>query len=97
MAWYVASSPDKDFLQTFLSNICSEKGIRPLLEEVPNGIEVSERRKDGQSYLFVLNHTNDSVSVNLGEDEMIDIFTNQKIAGEILISGYDLEILKSIS
>ncbi|MGV2788595.1 beta-galactosidase, partial [Clostridium perfringens] len=38
-AYYVASSPDSQFLQGFLANLCEEQGVKPLLN-TPAGVEV---------------------------------------------------------
>ncbi|MFB5663372.1 beta-galactosidase [Alteribacillus sp. HJP-4] len=63
-AYYVASSPDKKFMQDFLMQVCKENGIMPLAS-APEGVEAAERQKDGRKYLFLLNHNNQEVSAEV--------------------------------
>ncbi|MEW9050083.1 MAG: beta-galactosidase trimerization domain-containing protein [Neobacillus sp.] len=61
-AYYVGTSPDTEFLTDFVKTVCEEKEIKPVLN-VPKGVEVTERRKDGRSYLFVMNHNASTVEL----------------------------------
>ncbi|MDQ0257343.1 beta-galactosidase [Evansella vedderi] len=90
-ALYVGTVPDKEFLSDFLSTICEEKGVSPLLE-TPKGVEVTEREKDGRVYLFVMNHNSMEVQVNVGE--ATDLLTGERVAGTISINGHGVMILE---
>ncbi|GGH86009.1 beta-galactosidase [Pullulanibacillus pueri] len=92
-AWYVASSPDEGFLKDFLSHLCEDKGIQPLLK-TPQGVEVTERVKDDQTYLFILNHNEASATVDLEELEAIDLLKQQKVSGSVSVPSKGVMILK---
>ncbi|SDZ50874.1 beta-galactosidase [Evansella caseinilytica] len=91
-AWYVASSPDKKFLQGFVKNLCDDKGLSPLLQ-VPEGVEVTERVKDGQACVFVLNHRGEDVQLDLEDSVFTNLLTKGKVTGKISLSKNDVLIL----
>lgn len=94
-AYYVASSPDATFLQGLLEHLCTEQGIKPLLN-TPSGVEVSERVKGDKSYLFVLNHNEDEAKVQVGDEPRRELLTDQIVAGELKLSGRGVMILESV-
>lgn len=91
-AYYVASSPDSAFLQGFLANVCEEQGVKPLLN-APAGIETAERVKDGNSFLFVLNHNADETMVDIGFRQR-DLLTGRDVSGKVAIPGRGVMILE---
>lgn len=91
-AYYVATCPDSDFLSGFLANLCADKHVEPLLS-VPAGVEVTEREKDGKSYLFVLNHNAEDVVIPTGTKETIDLLTGKTIVKETSLEGKGVLIL----
>ncbi len=94
-AWYVATSPEAAFLQDWLPQLCADRGIVPLLDAVPEGIEVTMRSKDGQDYLFVLNHIADAVVVDLGGQAGTDLLSGRTLQGSSeQLAGYDLWIIQ---
>lgn len=93
-AYYVASSPDADFLKAFTQHLCSEQGIQPLLD-TPSGVEAAERVKGDRSYLFLLNHNEDARTVQLGEESRTDLLTGRMVTREVTIPGRDVMILES--
>jgi beta-galactosidase len=94
-AWYLATSPEPAFLRDWLLQLCSARGIEPLVPSVPEGVETTLRSKDGQGYLFVLNHNAEAVTVELGHRSGIDLLTGQAVAGGgVEIAGRDVRIIK---
>ncbi|WP_186580391.1 beta-galactosidase [Aquibacillus kalidii] len=91
-AYYVASSPDSDFLQGLMDNICEEKGISPLLR-VPEGVETTERAKDGQTYLFVLNHNKEQVAIDLGNKKYQELLQGNQVTGTVSLEARGVLIL----
>jgi beta-galactosidase len=92
-AWYIASSPDQDFLHGLLSYLCAEKGIKPLLE-APAEVEISRRHKDGSSFLFIMNHSNEQKQVDLGEINARDLLSGEHVQGPLSLAGYGVAILE---
>ena len=91
-AWYIASSPDGDFLDSLAAKLSEEKGIKPLLK-ADAGIEVSERVKNNKNYLFVMNHNNDVSNFDLENGEKVDLLTGKTITGKSSIEAHGVMIL----
>ncbi|WP_058303156.1 beta-galactosidase [Gorillibacterium timonense] len=94
-AWYIASNPEPAFLTGLLAEICREKGIQPLLE-TPEGVEVTERSKDGKSFTFLLNHNAEEAQVELPATYAgaTDLLTGRSMAGTTFIPGRGVFILE---
>lgn len=92
-AYYVASSPEASFLQGFLANVCEEQNIKPLVQ-APAGLESTERVKDGEAFLFLLNHNAEDVQADIGTRERIDLLTGKTVSGQVTVSGRGVMILK---
>lgn len=91
-AYYVATSPDAAFLRGFLANLCADNGIAPLVS-APEGIESVQRVKEGVSYLFLLNHTAEELSADIGAGERTDLITGKKFSGSAVVPGRGVLIL----
>jgi beta-galactosidase len=92
-AFYVASSPDPSFLTGLLANLCEERGIKAPVQ-APAGVEVSERVKDGRTYLFLLNHNADTVKVQIGHNQRKDLLSGQPVSGEVTLTGKGVMIIQ---
>ncbi len=95
-AYYVATSAVSNFLQGFLSNLCSDKGVNPLIPDIPVGVEASQRIKEGQSFLFLLNHNADAVTVNIGDITRKDLPTGETIHRDGVLPGRGVMILTEL-
>ncbi|KRE69733.1 beta-galactosidase [Paenibacillus sp. Soil750] len=94
-AWYMATSPEAAFLQDWLQLLCASRDIKPFLPTALEGVETTLRHKDGQEYLFVLNHNADAVTIDLGARIGIDLLTGRTWQGSNMeIAGHDVAILK---
>lgn len=92
-AWYVASDPEDRFLDGLLGQLATAKNIASLLH-TPEGVEVTARTKDGQQYLFVMNHNATAQSYDLGETEARDLLTDRSLSGTIKIEGRGVQLLE---
>ncbi|HEX7064387.1 MAG TPA: beta-galactosidase, partial [Bacillales bacterium] len=77
-AFYMASSPESEFLTQLTGWLCREKGITPVME-TPLGVEATRRVKDGKSYTFLLNHTEEPQSVHTGPNKFKDLLSDEVI------------------
>jgi beta-galactosidase len=91
-AYYVATSPDASFLHGFLANVSADNGIAPLVS-APEGIESVQRVKEGVSYLFLLNHTAEELSADIGSGERTDLLTGKTFSGSAVVPGRGVLIL----
>ncbi|WP_413377382.1 beta-galactosidase [Paenibacillus taichungensis] len=92
-AWYVASDPEDRFLDGLLGQLAATKNIDSLLD-TPEGVEVTARTKDGQQYLFVMNHNATAQSYDLGKAEANDLLTDRSLSGTIEIEGRGVQLLE---
>ena len=93
-AWYVASDPEQSFVNRLVRYLCKEKGINPILE-TPVGVEVTQRQKNGQSFTFILNHTDEEKEIDLGSGTYQSLLTGQTLTGKVTLASRDILILKS--
>lgn len=93
-AYYVGTRSTEDFYRTFVKGIMEEKGIHPVLE-TPEGVEATERFKGEHSYLFILNHKDETVKFTAREDRT-DLLTGRNYAAgqSIVMNAKDVLILK---
>ena len=74
-AWYLASDPEDCFLEELYGKLLAAQGIHPIAD-VPAGVEVSSRVRDGKEYVFLLNFTEETHTVLIdGRDMMEDTLT----------------------
>lgn len=96
ISYYIGSSPDKNFLTGLLKNICMDQGVHPLLQS-EIGVEVTQRIKEDESYLFILNHNTKLSNFDLGQIEAVNLLTGVSLTGKCEVEAKDLLILKQIS
>lgn len=92
-AWYVATSGDERFLRDLTSRLCADKQIAPLLA-TPVGVEAAGREKDGNTYLFLMNHTAEEQVVKLETGEYMDLLSNDAVSGTTVLKARGVQILK---
>lgn len=94
-AYYVATDPEQCFLDGFIRYLCNLKGIKPHLE-VPPGVEVTQRYKENHEFMFILNHNQEAVEIDLGDKAYVDLITLQIKRGRIHLDGRDVLILEEL-
>jgi beta-galactosidase len=94
-AYYVATSPDEQFLQDFVKELCNNKGIKAALE-VPKGVELTQRFKEDKEFTFILNHNDYAVKIYLKENEYTELITSEKKFKELLLEPKGVVILQNI-
>ncbi|MGN0435747.1 MAG: beta-galactosidase [Wujia sp.] len=94
-AYYIGTSSDDDFYMDFIAKLCAEKGIRPEFGTYDN-LEVTARYKDGNRYLFLLNHGEAAIDVTM-EYDCKDLVTEITFAKgqRYSLDKKDVMILKS--
>ena len=90
-AYYVGTRSSVEFYRTFMRERMMEKGVSPVLE-APEGIEATERFKDGYSVLFVLNHNDETATFTLNKSGK-DLLTEKEYAGGDVITLAAKEVL----
>lgn len=94
-AYYVATSSDAAFYRTIVKEICTESGIRPLID-TPDCIEVTARTNGNGTFLFFLNHDTQEQGVTLnctGKDILKD--TLYKEGDTLYLPAKDVAIIQT--
>ncbi len=89
-AYYIGTFPSKEFLKEFIKYISQTHKIEPLFKDVPYGIEITQRVKDGKVFTFLLNHSEEIKTINIGGKKK-DLLTGREYEG--LIDIYPREVL----
>ena len=88
-AWYVAADGDKAFYEDFIRLLmkhCKVSGA--VSEEIPEGLEVTTREKDGVCYFIYQNFGKEAVKLPLPEGEVEWLYGNSELP------VYELAVLK---
>ncbi len=92
-AYYVATASNDQFYRTFLSDICADQGISPVME-LPDKVEATSRERDGEKYIFVMNHNPHACDITIPWN-CTDLLTGHNLSpGGMAIEKYDVKILK---
>ena len=83
-AYYVGTRSSQEFYRLFMRERMEEKGIFPVVD-AQEGIEATERFKEGRSVLFVLNHNECEASFLLGEERK-DLLSGKKYESGTVVS-----------
>jgi beta-galactosidase len=59
-AYFIAARTGEDFLDDFYRHLTTEAGIRPLFEELPEGVSVHVRSDGKKDVVFLMNFTNEN-------------------------------------
>ena len=65
-------------LGELLAVVCADAEVRPLVSELPAGVEVARRSKDGTDWTFCINHGARDVRLPL---EGVDLLTGTELKG----------------
>jgi beta-galactosidase len=88
-AWYVSTLPEPAALRALLEDAARSAGVRPVLEELPAGVE-AVRRGD---LLFLLNHRREPVTAPVpgSHDELL---TGARTQGVVELGRYGVAVLR---
>ncbi|QHW33861.1 beta-galactosidase [Paenibacillus rhizovicinus] len=93
-AWYVATSPDQAFMDDFIRGLVQDNGIEAPIADAPADLEVTVRSKDGQRFLFLLNHAAGEAAVDLGAASGHDLLAGEQLAGRITVAAKGVRIVR---
>ncbi len=91
LAYYIGTQPEQAFLRAFLSELCTDSGVRPPLKA--SEIEAVTRVNDRGEFLFLLNHDSVVHSVDLGPRPRRDLLTGEIVEGQCLVLPCGVRVL----
>ncbi len=92
-AYYVATLPNNDFMRQFLKQVCTDQGVKPVIE-APEKIEAVIRSNEDNEYLFVMNHNYEPVEVVLPQGKYFDLLSQAPTEGIIKLDAVRSVILR---
>lgn len=93
-AYYVATRGDRDFYRDFVEQIAAEAGVAGVWKPV-EGVEVAERRKAGERFLFFLNHDAESVRLTMEADGESLLDGSLRRKGEtVVLEGKEVMVVR---
>ncbi|MDQ0677139.1 beta-galactosidase [Arthrobacter pascens] len=79
-AWYLATFPDRDGVESVVDRLLAESGVAPVTD-ADAGVELTRRRAaDGSSFLFAINHSRSSATVHASG---VDLLTGGRFSGTV--------------
>lgn len=92
-AHYLGTYMSEDLAEQLIEKVLLPAGIAPLLPNIPEGVEVTERTSvDGERLLFVLNTTHEAIEFTLS-NIMTDLLTGEIIKDTSSLEGHGALVL----
>jgi beta-galactosidase len=91
-ACYLGTKLERAGLDRVLDAVCATAAVEPVLV-TPQGVEAAVRERDGQAFLFLLNHRDQSVRVKLGRRRGTDLLTQTRRAGTVVLPPRGVAVL----
>lgn len=66
--YYICADFEQGFYDELFGRLAKEAGIHGILENIPSGVEVTMREKDGKEYIFIQNFNREAVVMDLPLD-----------------------------
>ena len=88
---YVGTVGSEALYKSLAAWLLQQSGLTPMLS-VPEGVEVTERRQDGQRLLFVLNHSAQQQKLRLDKSYQ-DLLRETSLSGKVSLAPHDVLIL----
>ena len=90
-AWYLGTTLADQQLAALLAGVLAEAGVEPLIGGLPPRVEVVRRRAPEASYSFLLNHTDESVEVEVRGAELI---TGEQASGSLVVPAGGVRVVR---
>lgn len=89
-AWYVATRTDEETTARLVERMVADAGVRAVAATSP-GVEVQRRRSGEQTWLFVLNHTDEQVQVPA---RGTDLVTGAAVDGAVRVAPGGVAVVR---
>jgi beta-galactosidase len=92
-AYYVGTEPDASLLEMFLRYLLDRTGVEPILQTPPE-IEVTRRRDEKRHYNFLLNHSPETIEINMPSGWK-PLLGEKRKGGTLVLAPYDVAVFSS--
>jgi beta-galactosidase len=92
---YVGVFGNDPLYETFLSWLLDQIGLRGVMPS-PNGVEVAERWQGGQRILFIMNHSKQAQTLDVGGN-FTNLLEGGSVKGSVTIAPLDVMVLQSVA
>jgi beta-galactosidase len=92
-AVYYGSLFNVDAARYLIRRYAGGCGLKPLLADVPDQVEVTCRTKGGMDFYFLLNHGDSPAEVTVG-DGFTDLLTGNTATVSLMLAPFDYRVLK---
>jgi len=91
--WYVGTVMKEDaFYDQLIAKLLTDAGIKPVINP-PNGVEVSIRQGGGKKLLFLINHTEQTQTVNIPKGKL-ELLSQKKTDRIIELGTYGVAVIR---
>jgi len=92
-AVYYGSLFNVDAARQLIRLYAHDAGLKPLLDDVPEQVEVTRRTNGQTDFYFLLNHGDSPATVNAG-DGFTDILSGESAPASLKLAPFDYRVLK---
>jgi beta-galactosidase len=92
-AVYYGSLLNLEAARYLIKRYAGETGLKRLLKDGPEQVEVTRRTKGGNDFYFLLNHGNSAATVTVG-DHLRDILTGEPLSTSFTLPPFGYRVLK---
>ena len=93
-AVYYASFFNDKSARYLLERYTEELGLKPIIKNISEDIEVTRRTKGQSDYTFILNHSNEVRTIQL-DSEYTDMLTEKHVSDSLTLDAFGVFVLKS--
>lgn len=90
-AYYIGTQTDDDLTSQVVQLLLNEQNVA-VLEDVPAGIEVTTRRKNGKEFVFIMNHNDTPATTKLAYAGYTDLLTGGALSNDLELKAFDVKI-----
>lgn len=94
-AYFIGTRQSPRELEKLVCRISENAGISRIVpDKLPHGIKVISRTDYENEYIFITNYTTESQTVDIGNDDFVDIISGKIYKDTAEIAGYGVLVLK---
>lgn len=91
-SWYVGSAIEQDMLNELIGSLLDHKGIKGY-GPLPKGVEIASRVKEDNEYFFVMNHSEETQTIETEFAGYTDLLIDEKVEQQMTLKAFDVKIL----